>query len=65
MLRLRLAPGREPTLGPAPGRSAYCCDTPECREGLTARGRLARAWRRPVDEGLLRAVRQVMECQQR
>ncbi|MBS1708353.1 MAG: DUF448 domain-containing protein [Armatimonadetes bacterium] len=65
LVRVRVATDGRPTTGAGFGRSAYCCDNYACREGLTARGRLSRAWRRPVDEGLVQAVRQEVLCQQR
>jgi predicted RNA-binding protein YlxR (DUF448 family) len=50
MLRLvRAADGRVSVDGTGPGRGAYVCHDPQCRERALKPGRLAHAFRRPSE----------------
>ena len=49
----------------AQGRSAYCCDSPDCKAALLDKDRLSRAFKARVDEQARLGLAQELECRQR
>ncbi|MBS1715865.1 MAG: YlxR family protein [Armatimonadetes bacterium] len=46
--------------GPAKGRGAYCCPAPACLEGVTKKGRLARALKRNFSDAELATLAEAL-----
>ena len=65
-LRVKRTPAGNLTLdAKAQGRSAYCCDDPDCKSALLDKDRLSRAFKARVDEDARLGLAQELECRQR